>query len=477
MKRRDCGSGHPGQHLKQAIEYITVPEKTCGGKYVAGLNCQPEYAYKQMVATKRKFGKTDKRQGYHLIISFKENEVTPEKAFEIIGKFAKEYLGSGYEAVYAVHDNTHHVHGHIIFNSVNYLNGKKFRYEKGDWAKYIQPITNRLCEEYGLSIIEIENDKAVPSEKYQEWDDYKHGKFVWSEMIKRDLDVCVMQASTFDSFLDMLKEKGYEIKQNKYLAIKPKGMTKFKRCYSLGENYSEERLKERILKENLSAYKPVPKIMQPRIVTCRVRCFKRAKLTGLQKRYFAKLYRIGKLKKRPYSQAWKYREYIRKMKKIQEQYLFLVRHDIYQAAELAVTEQNLTDKKKEVSKEKSKVFKERAKSKSLFAILEEMEELRECEDSFQNGDKFFEEEHNQWKCLEKKLMSEGYTVLEVMNLKEHYRSQIAEIRHKEKAVAKEVSIAKSIISGLRQSESDRRKQEEMEVSKKENKSKEGQPRR
>ena len=73
--------------------------------------------------------------------------MNPDTAFEITRRFVEEYLGKSYEAVYVVHDNTAHVHSHIVFNSVSFVDGKKYRYEKGDWAKYIQPITNNLCQE------------------------------------------------------------------------------------------------------------------------------------------------------------------------------------------------------------------------------------------------------------------------------------------------------------------------------------------
>lgn len=100
----DCGSGYAGKHLKQALDYIVEDYKTGQGRWVSSLNCQPDSAYEQMRQTKVQFDKTDKRQGYHLIISFAEGEVDAETAFEVIGKFAKEYLGADYEAVYSVHD-------------------------------------------------------------------------------------------------------------------------------------------------------------------------------------------------------------------------------------------------------------------------------------------------------------------------------------------------------------------------------------
>lgn len=231
------------------------PEKTQGGRLVGAINCQTDMAFEQMMDTKKQFGKTDKRQGYHIILSFKEDEVEPDRAFEITQKFVAEYLGDAYEAVFVVHDNTDHVHSHIVFNSVSFVDGKKYRYEKGDWAKYIQPITNKLCQEYGLSIIDVEDgSKEKQHENYKDWSEYREGSFVWADMIKRDLDACILQANDFSGFLELLSEKGYEVKQGKYLAVRPQGMTRFRRCKTLGENYSQEAIVERIAKEDLSFY-------------------------------------------------------------------------------------------------------------------------------------------------------------------------------------------------------------------------------
>lgn len=353
---KDCGGHFHGKHLKQALDYVMNPEKTQNGRLIGGMNCQPETAFKQMMDTKKEFGKVDKRQGYHLILSFKEGEVSPDTAYEITQKFVKEYLGSLYEAVYCIHDNTDHVHSHIIFNSVSFVDGRKYRYEKGDWARDIQPITNRLCEEYGLSTIDIGGGKDEDRDYYKEHNDYRDGKFVWDKMIIRDLDACILQAGDFDEFMELLQNKGYEIKQGKHLAVKPPGMGRYRRCKTLGDDYTEESIRRRIEEEDLSFYRS-NKEFKPEIVKCYVRRYKRARLSGLQKRYYAKLYRIGKLKKRPYSQVWKYKNDIKKMEKLQQQYLFLVRHDIHSMEELASTVVNLTDKRKESSAEKSRIYR------------------------------------------------------------------------------------------------------------------------
>ncbi len=450
---KDCGGHFHGKHLKQALDYVMNPEKTQNGRLIGGMNCQPETAFKQMMDTKKEFGKVDKRQGYHLILSFKEGEVSPDTAYEITQKFVKEYLGSLYEAVYCIHDNTDHVHSHIIFNSVSFVDGRKYRYEKGDWARDIQPITNRLCEEYGLSTIDIGGGKDEDRDYYKEHNDYRDGKFVWDKMIVRDLDACILQAGDFDEFMELLRDKGYEIKQGKHLAVMPPGMGRYRRCKTLGDDYTEESIRRRIMEEDLSFYRS-NKEFKPEIVKCYVRRYKRARLTGLQKRYYAKLYRIGKLKKRPYSQVWKYKNDIMKMEKLQQQYLFLVRHDIHSMEELASTVVNLTDKRKESSAEKSRVYRARQRCKSLFDIAGQMDDLQSAENSFQMGDKFFTEEHQLWMELEAKLNEEGYSYEEIKWLREYYREQIAYASNKERASTKELSLGKAIWKDMVSEETD-----------------------
>ena len=464
LNMKDCGGHFHGKHLKRSLDYVMNPEKTQDGRLIGAINCQVDSAFEQMKATKRKFGKVDKRQGYHIILSFKEDEVNPDTAFEITRRFVEEYLGKSYEAVYVVHDNTAHVHSHIVFNSVSFVDGKKYRYEKGDWAKYIQPITNKLCQEYGLSIIDVEDgSKEKQHENYKDWSEYREGSFVWADMIKRDLDACILQANDFSGFLELLSEKGYEVKQGKYLAVRPQGMTRFRRCKTLGENYSQEAIVERIAKEDLSFYQSQNEEKQAVIVKCYVKRYRRAKMSGLQKRYYAKLYRIGKLKKKPYSQVWKYRDDIRKMHKLQEQYLFLVRHKIESAEELVSVLDNLTDKKKEASKEKSKTYKAKERFKDIFDKAEQIRELDDAESCYQSGDTFFEDEHNAWERLNTELLAQGYSVEEVESLRKKYESKYAQDCKAERAVSKELSLGKSIWKELTVSASAEEKQYDKET--------------
>ena len=464
LNMKDCGGHFHGKHLKRSLDYVMNPEKTQAGRLVGAINCQVDSAFEQMKATKRKFGKVDKRQGYHIILSFKEDEVNPDTAFEITRRFVEEYLGKSYEAVYVVHDNTAHVHSHIVFNSVSFVDGKKYRYEKGDWAKYIQPITNKLCQEYGLSIIDVDDgSKEKEHESYKDWSEYREGSFVWADMIKRDLDSCILQAGNYEQFLELLSDKGYEVKQGKYLAVKPQGMTRFRRCKTLGDMYSDEAIRERIEKEDISFYREQQKKVQPVLCKCKVRRYRRAKMSGLQKRYYAKLYRIGKLKKKPYSQVWKYRDDIRKMHKLQEQYLFLVRHKIESAEELVSVLDNLTDKKKEASKEKSKTYKAKERFKDIFDKAEQIRGLDDAESCYQSGDTFFEDEHNAWERLNTELLAQGYSVEEVESLRKKYESKYAQDCKAERAVSKELNLGRSIWKELTVSASAEEKQYDKET--------------
>ena len=257
-----------------------------------------------------------------------------------------------------------------------------------------------------------------------------------------------LEGKDYEEFLELLSEKGYQIKQGKHLAIKPQGMTRFRRCKSLGDMYCEEAIRDRIVKEDIAFYKSKQDIPKVSIVKCRVKRYRRAGLSGLQKKHYAKLYRVGKLKKRPYSQVWKYREDIRKMHKLQEQYLFLARHNIHSAEELVGTIASLTDKKKETSAEKSRIYKARERSMELFTAADEMENLKPAEQSYRLGDIFFEDEHRKWVALEQELQAQGYSLEEVQALRRHYKEEYSEVCAREKVVCRELNTGKAILNSM-----------------------------
>ncbi|SFQ08772.1 Relaxase/Mobilisation nuclease domain-containing protein [Lachnospiraceae bacterium XBB1006] len=443
LHMKDSGKSFHGRHLKESIKYITAPEKTQGQRLVNGWNCSPDCAFAQMMDTKGKFQKITGRQGYHIIISFAENEIDADTAFELTGKFVREYLGHEYEAVYAVHDNTEHIHAHIVFNSISFLTGNKYRYQKGDWAKFIQPITNRLCQEYGLSTIEIENEKAG-NEYYKEWNVYRDGPFVWADMIKKDIDAAIAKADSYEYFLASLQYLGYEVKQGKYVAVKPPGLKRFKRLKTLGDQYAEEAIRRRIFMETEETLHEESVEDAIKIVSQKLPKAKRAKLTPMQKNYYARLYRLGLLKRRPYSQVWKYRDEIRRMEKLQEEYLFLIKHDIASIAELEELKETLRQDKKAYAAQKTRIFREKKKSENLFVIADEMKDYLEAERAFQMGDETFLEEHEKWKELELCLEEKHQSYETVQMLRDYYKKEMDACAEKVRALAKEERILNRI---------------------------------
>lgn len=199
-----------GKHLKNSLEYILNPEKTEMGTLISGSHILPDadFAFEKMLETKRvmeeRFGrkKTEGRQGYHFVLSFSpKDNITPEMAMEITEKFIKNYIPD-YESVYAVHTDRKHLHSHIVFNSVNMVNGLKYHYENGDWAKIIQPITNHLCKEYGLSTIELED-----------YDKRKSKKKSITEVIKEDIEECLKKVKSKTQFDYEMEKRGYTVKR------------------------------------------------------------------------------------------------------------------------------------------------------------------------------------------------------------------------------------------------------------------------
>jgi hypothetical protein len=266
-------------------------------------------------------------------------------------------------------------------------------------------------------------------------------------MIKRDIDACVLQAADFDEFVSFLQDKGYEVKQNKYFAIKPPGLARFRRCYRLGEDYSEERIRERIAAEDIKQY--MENHLEARIIKVMIPYrIKRAKLTGVQRKYFAKLYRIGKLKQRPYSQAYKYRDEIRKMHKLHDQYIFLADNEIHSEAELLKVYASLQSEKEQLKKERSHFYREKSRYTRLWKLADRMHELEPAEKTFTGGDTFFKAEHEEYERLLAEIKKEGYTQEELEGMRIYYSGKSLAHRDMQKDCNKKIRIAESLIKEI-----------------------------
>ena len=311
----EAHTGNPAAHLKNALSYIQNPEKTEENVLVGSINCLPDTAFEQMMDTKVTFGKTNKRQGYHIIISFAPGEATEEQALDIVARFAQEYLKDKYEAVYAVHNDKKHMHGHIVFNSVSFETGMKYECKKGEWKHRMQPITNRLCKEYGLSIVPAEYVKEPKNLSRKEWEREQ----CFRKMILADAEFCQSQAGSFDHFIFLMKRIGYQFEYGKYLSVKVPG----------GKWYHElDKLDERFSKEKFRFYLDMP-FSRPRFVVGNTVAIHKRGITDFQMKYYRRIYQARMVEQRRFDKHSAYlAKELERMKQLQEQYLFLVNNNI-----------------------------------------------------------------------------------------------------------------------------------------------------
>ena len=337
--------GNPARHLEQALDYIQNPEKTNGNVLVGSINCLPETAFEQMMDTKMTFGKMDKRQGYHIIISFVPRETTEEIAFDIVERFAKEYLKDEYEAVYAVHNDKDHMHAHLIFNSVNLVTGMKYEYRKGEWKRRMQPITNKLCKEYNLEIMPAEYAREPKNLSRVEWEQEQQFK----EMILADALFCQNYAGSMDHFIFLMKRIGYQFEYGKYLSVKVPG----------GKWYHQlDKLDERFGKENFKYYLDMG-FSRPRFISTNPLYLYRSGLSEFQLKFYHKMYRIRMVEQKRFDKnaAWMAKE-LQKFHQLQKEYMFLVNNDIKSVEGLITYEvlkgmdvERISNRQKEIYKE------------------------------------------------------------------------------------------------------------------------------
>ena len=340
---------NPASHLKNALEYIQNPDKTEECVLVGGINCLPDTAFEQMEETKNIFHKTGKRQGYHVIISFStEEKVTAEQAMYVLEHFAKDVLGDDYEAVYAVHTDRKHMHGHLIWNSVSLTTGKKYNSPKSSWKNHLQPITNKYCDELGLSIMPAEysgNPKNISRDKWER-------EMSMKEIILRDAKMCAYAAGNVEHFKYLMKRLGYVFKKDAWMEVQASGFRYYHKLAKLDEMFSEDMLRH---------YVDMPWMAKPYFYSSDIRGLHRAKLSPYQKRFYSKLYRLRIVEQKRFIVGGaKYTEDLKRFHRLQDEYLLLVNNDIKSVVDLVdfISEQEekiqqIEDRQHEIYRESS----------------------------------------------------------------------------------------------------------------------------
>ena len=356
---------NPASHLKNALEYIQNPDKTEECVLMGSINCLPDTAFKQMEETKNIFHKNSKRQGYHVIISFSpEEKVTAEQAMYVLEHFAKDVLGDDYEAVYAVHTDREHMHGHLIWNSVSMTTGKKYNSPKGNWKNHLQPITNKYCDELGLSIMPAEysrNPKNISRDKWER-------EMSMKEIILRDAKMCAYAAGNVEHFKYLMKRLGYVFKKDAWMEVQAPGFRYYHKLAKLDEMFSEDMLRHHV---------DMPWMAKPYFYSSDIRGLHRAKLSPFQKKFYAKLYRLRIVEQKRFVVGGaKYKEDLKRFHRLQDEYLLLVNNDIKSVVELVDFIGEQEEKIQQIEDRQQEIYRESSSRKRSIKNEEQYREYQ-----------------------------------------------------------------------------------------------------
>ncbi len=324
--------------LQNVLSYTENPAKT--HQLVTGINCDPTRAYRDMQDTKRRWDKKGGILGYHIIHSYAPGETTPEQAHDAGVEFARRLLGERYEAVVCTHIDRAHLHCHIVFNSVSFLDGKKYRSDFDSYFNTLRDTSNAVSREFGLSVIEPEGH----GKQYAQWDAERLGKGA-AVFVRQDIDAAIRESFTFDMFLAALRRQGYTVKYGprvKHTAVTPPGGGRAFRLDSLGDGYTEADIRARLamVRNGTPPPLPLPPPLIPRRYTVRQgkpRQTPRQKLHGFRALYVYYLYLLGgkrPRRRRPVPSA--VRADVAKLRQYQRQYQLLREYRIDNDGELAM---------------------------------------------------------------------------------------------------------------------------------------------
>lgn len=344
--------------LNGLIDCTVNPDKTEQRLFESCLNCSSvEHACWDMERTKQRYHKRNGIQGYHIIQSFKPGELTPELTHEIGIKFAQRLFGNRFEVVIGTHLDRQHLHNHIAVNSVSFVDGKKLRCNMKTYFREIQKVSDDLCREYGLSVIQPKGR----GKSHPEWQAAKAKQPTIREQIRRDIDGFIERSLNFTTFLKDLRSAGYDVRydRRKYTAVKPPYGKKFIRLNSLGENYTDAAIEQRILAQQEWRRPKQPKVQ--RRYSCKGTLRRSRKYHGFSALYFHYVYLLRRTsKRRTSSKVSRYLlEDTIRFETYLAQHRFLTVHHIETAAQLQTVKQVLTNQLDTVLQERKPLYEKR----------------------------------------------------------------------------------------------------------------------
>ena len=427
--------------LAQAIQYITNPDKTDQCVLVDHFNCDPGFAYQQMMNTKRRFHKTDGRQCYHIIQSFKPDEISPELAHKIAKRFAAEHL-QGYEAVIGTHVDKGHIHSHIVFNSVNADTGIKYHSTLQNYYQQIRGISDRLCAENGLSVIlQGERTKTV---SYIEWLRQSKGQPTFRSMLEADLRDAIADANDLGHFFLLMEHKGYEIHHGNRLGFRLRGQERFMYPERKNAAFSEENI-ERAIAGNLAEIeagtrpaflpRPTPQPYRPH-----------PKYKGFLALYYHYCYLLGRIEKRQYPPRMTphLRQEIMKAEIYKARLKVLQENNITTADDLTACMQRAENAVTQLAKQRTILNVRKKKRKKLFDALATEESLAVSKALYEEGLSGMESEYAQYAEAKAVLDACGISRKTLTEEKADIYEQLAQLNKQIRAERQKIKLCRAI---------------------------------
>ena len=358
--------------LREAVDYALNKEKTEQDLFCSSIGCTLETAFADMCRVKQMWHKEGGIQGFHLVQSFAAGEGSPELVHQIGMELAEQLLGGRFQAVVATHLNTGHLHNHIVWNSVSMTDGKKYRSNARTYVTQVRRISDELCRKHHLSVIDTEKSERA-ARSYAQWLAEQDGRPTWKTAIRQDINAAIAVSLTWNQFVREMEQQGYTFRfDRKYMTLKPPGRERPVRFKTLGESYTPEAIRRRILEPK--SFLPAGKNIRRGKLRKGKRPLRR--LTGLRALYFSYLYKMGALPRKPARSGFAVREDIRRLDKRIEQMKFLSEHRIDNREQLAVLEKEAESEISELLRKRRMLYRENADPPDVAVLNERLRVLR-----------------------------------------------------------------------------------------------------
>ena len=421
--------------LDKLIRYVINPDKTDEMTLVSGIGCEVKTAYDEMMQVKEQYHQTDGVQGYHIIQSFQPGEIDGETAHELGQQFAEEYL-KDYQVVIATHVDKHHVHNHLVLNSVSDKTGKKYHSSPESYYKQIRTISDRLCRENGLSVV---INPARNSLSYMEWKLQQNGILTLRELFEQDAKECLSQALDIGQFYALMEDHGYTVRHHSaYPSFVPDGYAHPYRLKKNGKSLTEDDI-GRLIEEGLSD--PNFEVLVPKVEKAFVPY---GKTHGPHRIYLSWLYAlklIGQGKRTQYPNI-NYKE-LRRFEQIKSCEAFLRENGLETVAQVQEKKIELNRDMERMTKSRIIWNSKKKRNKPLFDALAVTESLREVPRLYTQGVAGIEEDYRRY--LEAERILQGTDIEALRTQRDETYEKIASVNAQIRTARKELRLIDRIL--------------------------------